>query len=139
MGFEVFTQCFTHGERDGIAIAEVRRAFGSELEVEDQDWWKVVYDEKNHCSILVGFLLPDRQLVHSLTVDRPCSDRRLWESLLALLRLGHVVLYFPAEKPPLLVADASVSQHLPKSMVESMGAVTCVHSAEDIIDAIKRA
>jgi len=124
VSFEVFIQCFTKGERDGISAAEVQRAFGPQLQVAEGDWWKVFYDEQNRCDILVTFLPPDRKLVHSLLVQRPCGDHRLSEALIAVLKLGNVVLYFPAKKPPLIVAEASVSEHLPKAMVESMGAVT---------------
>ena len=139
MSFEVFIQCFTRGERDGVAVADIQHAFGPQLQVGEQDWWKVVYDEQNYCDILMHFLPPDRRLVHFMSVQRPCGDLRLWESLFATLRLGHVVLYFPANKPPLLVSAESVSEHLPKDMVESMGAVTCVGSAQDILDAIQKA
>jgi hypothetical protein len=139
MSFEVFIQCFTCGERDGVAVADIQHAFGPQLQVGEQDWWKVVYDEQNYCDILMRFLPPDRRLVHFMSVQRPCGDRRLWEALFATLRLGHVVLYFPAKKPPLLVSDESVSEHLPKDMVESMGAVTRVGSAQDILNAIQKA
>jgi hypothetical protein len=139
MSFEVFIQCFTRGERDGIDVVDIQQAFGPQLRVGDQNWWKVVYDEQNGCDILVTFLPPDRKLVHSLSVQRPCGDRRLWNALLETLKLGHAVLYFPSKKPPLLVADESVSEHLPKDMVESMGAVTRARSAQDILDAIQKA
>src|SRR5690349_15689250 len=99
MSFEVFAQCFTWGERDGIAVDDLKHAFGSPLTTGDENWWKVFYDERNYCDILVDFLGPDKSRVHLLSVQRPCSDRRLWESLLATLRLGNMVLYFPAAKP----------------------------------------
>src|SRR5437763_470355 len=139
MSFEVFIQCFTRGEHDGVAVADIQHAFGPELQAGEQDWWKVVYDEQNYCDILMHFLPPDRRLVHFMSVQRPCDDRRRWEALFTTLKLGHVVLYFPARKPPLLVSDESVSEHLPKEMVESMGAVTHVGSAQDILDAIQKA
>ncbi len=132
-------QCFTEGERDGIPAAELQRAFGSQLQVAEGDWWKVVYDEQNWCDILVGFLPPDQKWVHSLSVQRPCGHQRLWEALLAILNLGNVVLYFPAKKPPLLVADPLVAEHLPKDMVESMGPVTRVSRIQDILDEIRKA
>jgi hypothetical protein len=139
MSFEVFMQCFTEGERDGIPAADLQRAFGPQLQVGEGDWWKVVYDQQNWCDILLSFLPPERKLVHSVTVQRPCGDERLWEALLAVLKLGNVVLYFPAEKPPLIVAQPRISEHLPKDMVESMGPITPVGCVRDILDEIQKA
>jgi hypothetical protein len=138
MSFEVFVQCFSHGEPDGIAIADIQQAFGPKLKKEDGPWWNLRYDEENECAIHMKFLPRNRNLVHSLTVHRPCADLRLWKSLLTILKLGNIVLYFPAEKPPLVVADNSVSEHLPRDMVAAMGPITRVTRAQEILDVIKQ-
>ena len=139
MGFEVFVNCFTGGKPDGIDIAEVRRVFGPQLQIGERDCWKVVYDEQNSCDILVQLFPSNPQAVHFMSVQRPCSDGRLWEALFSVLKIGRCVLYFPAENPPLLVADESVAEELPNDMVESMGPITKVSSAQDILDAIQKA
>ena len=118
MSFEVFVQCYTDGKPDGVSATEIQKAFGPHLQIKEGNWWKAVYDNESDCAILVSFLPADRGLVHGLTVLRPCADQRLWDGLLALLRFGHLVLYFPAAEPPLLVAEESVSAHLPEGMVE---------------------
>jgi hypothetical protein len=138
MSFEVFIQCFTGGAPDGVPAADIQRAFGGHLQTGDPKWWKVFYDEQNWSDILVRFLSPDRRLVSFMSVQRPCADTRLWDALFSILRLGHCVLYFPAEKPPLLVADDSVAEHLPKDMVGSMGKVTRVSGGEDICAEIRK-
>jgi hypothetical protein len=139
MGFEVFVQCFTQGERDGVAVTDIQRVFGPQLEAGENEWWKVVYDEQNSCDILVDYLSSDKDFVHFISVQRPCGDRRLWEALFSVLEIGHCVLYFPADRPPLLVANESMTEHLPPDMVDSMGAITRVNCAQDILDAIQRA
>ena len=139
MSFEVFVHCFTGGERDGIGLAEVRRAFGPYLQTGEQDRWRVAYDEQNTCDIHVELLPSDPRSVHFMSVQRPCADCRLWEALFSMLKIGHCVLYFPADRPPLLVADESMAEHLPRDMVESMGPITRVSSAQQILDEIKKA
>ena len=139
MSFEVFVQCFTNGERDGVPDLEIQKAFGSHLSVQDEKWWRAYYDELNSSDILVQRLPADRRLVHFMSVQRPCGDPRLWDALVAILRLGHFVLYFPAKKPPLLIPDESVARHQPKDMVESMGKLVPVRSGQDICHEIQTA
>lgn len=138
MSFEVFVQCFSRGEFDGIPVANIHQAFGNKLAKEEGAWWNLCYDEQNQSKVHMQFLPRDRNLVHFFSVHRPCGDLRLWESLLAILKRGNSVLYFPAKKPPLLVAQDSVSEHLPKDMMAAMGPITRVGCAQDILDAIKR-
>jgi hypothetical protein len=139
MSFEVFLDCFTSGEPDGVPAADVERIFGPHVQVGENGWWRVFYDEQNQCEILVGSLPSDPSLLTSLCVLRPCADPRLWEALFSVLKVGHFVLYFPAETAPLVIADESVAEHLPKDMLASMGTLTCVTSAQEICEVIRKA
>jgi len=138
MSFEVFLQCFDRGEPAGIDREAIRALFPVDNERSDGTLWSVWYDQQNGCDIFVEPLESDPSLVTALTVSRPCEDRRLWEALLAVMRMGAVTLYFPGEAPP-LVAGAQVAHHLPPDMVETMGPPAIAATAQDILDAIRDA
>ena len=132
MSFEVYVQCFKGGAPSGIARERVRSAFG-QVVTQSEPWlWSVRYDDTNGCDIAVSAPDDDDSLVHHLCVSRPCSDRRLFDSLAAVLKLGAVVLYFPGGPSP-LVADEAVVADLPPDMVESLGTPVCVGSGDEII------
>jgi hypothetical protein len=80
----------------------------------------------------------DDSLIHHLSVERPCGDRRLWDSLAAVLKLGSVVLYFPGGPSPLVAAE-SVIADLPPDMVESLGTPVRVGSGDEILRHIEAA
>ena len=83
------------------------------MEAESEvDLWVVRYDDLNSCEISVGPLSTDPSLVTAIVVRRPCGDLRLWEALLEVMKLGHTVLYFPGDSPP-LVTNLEVGDHLP--------------------------
>jgi hypothetical protein len=54
------------------------------------------------------------------------------------MRLGHVVLYFPGDAPP-LAASKETGAHLPGDMKEALGEPRCVQSGQEIVEIIKRA
>jgi hypothetical protein len=134
MSFDVFVQCF----QDGQPVAALSREAVRELfpvSGPDSDVWDVRYDQRNFTDIYVG--APDDTLIARFMVNRPCKDPRLWDALLTILRMGHVVLYYPDCKGP-IVADESVVPHLPASMSEGFGEPRIVTSADQIVEAIRR-
>lgn len=109
------------------------------MEAESEvDLWVVRYDDLNSCEISVGPLSTDPSLVTAIVVRRPCGDLRLWEALLEVMKLGHTVLYFPRDSPP-LVTNLEVGDHLPTDMVEALWQPTLVATAQDLLDAIHAA
>jgi hypothetical protein len=137
VGFEVFVQCFDHERFSGSPVAAVRGVFTNMVETSSAAEWKLRYGETDWCSVYVHPLRERPDLVHSITVDRPCAHLRLWDSLFQLLQLGKWVLYFPAKRPPLVMANESTFLHLPESMRESLGPVKLVHSGEEIVRVIR--
>jgi hypothetical protein len=120
MSFEVFLQCFDSCEPAGIPRAAVRWMFPVVDDESEADYWLIRYNDLNSCHIGVRAIPSDADLLHSLCVVRPCVHSRLWEALLATMRLGHVVLYFPGGQRP-LVADEDTAAHLPPDLTESFG------------------
>ncbi len=138
MSFEVYVLCFQGGEPAGISRAAVRSLFPVNEARSDPDYWAVTYDQLNRCHIGVTPLESDPDQLESLYVERPCSDPRLWEALLAVLRLGPVVMLFPGCASP-LVASSAAGEQLPIEMVEAHGQPRVVSSGEEILEIIEHA
>ena len=135
MGFEVYLQCFGESERTGISRAAVRSLFPVIEEESERDYWRVRYDNKNLCEIGVTAMTSDNEMLKSFYVDRPCGDLRLWEGLLAVLRMGSVVIFWPGGPP--VVALEAVAAHLPEDLIDSIGQPKLVSSAEELLGLLR--
>jgi hypothetical protein len=131
MGFEVFLQCFGASEQSGISRAAVRSLFPIVEAESKPDYWRVRYDDKNSCHISVKPLPSDTQVLKSLYVERPCGDLRLWAGLLAVLRMGSVVIFWPGGPP--VVADHELAAGLPQDLADAMGPAKSVSSVEQLL------
>ena len=105
MSSEIYLQCFALGAPAGVSRAHLRSLFPVVESAIEANRWVVRYDERNTCDFYLHALPTDARLISAVTIARPCADRRLWEALFALLRLGHVILYVPGEGPPLVATD----------------------------------
>jgi hypothetical protein len=85
----------------------------------------------------VGVLPSDPDRIAFLYVHRPGEAPALWAALLAVLRMGNVILYWPGRHPPLAATEA-VASHLPPEMLESLGRPEVVSSVEEIVEAIRQ-
>jgi hypothetical protein len=133
VGFEVYLQCFV-GEPPGISRAAVRALFPIDEECTEPDYWSVSYDRANSCHIRVTPGHSNDGRITALCVYRPCSDIRFWESILSILKMGPVMLYWPGGGP--LIANELAADALPQELVEWLGHAKCVQSAQQIMDAI---
>jgi hypothetical protein len=134
VSFEVFIQCFADGRPSGVPAAAVRGAFSNLADDSEPDYWHLSYDDTNSCHVHVT---KRNDLIEALTVHRPCGDSRLWDSIYRVLQLGPWVLYFPAPKPPLVMADAAHAKQLPPEMREALGPVRQVRSGKEIQEIIR--
>jgi len=137
MSFDVYLQCHDAGQPAGILRAAVRRLFPVVDAESELDYWQLRYDDLNSCKMSVNALPSSLELLHSISVNRPCGDMRFFESVLAVMRLGNVVFYFPGCPAPLVAGDP-VGAHLPPDMIEALGQPICVQSAAEIVEIIKR-
>ena len=134
MSFDVYLQCFA-GEPPGIPRTAVRALFPIVEEKSEPDYWSVQYDPANSCKINVTPAESDNELITSLSVNRPCGDMRFWQSVLTILGMGPVILYWPGGGP--VVAGDAMAAELPLEIVESLGQPLSVSSAQEIVDAIR--
>jgi hypothetical protein len=135
MGFEVYLECFGETGRTGISRAALRSLFPIDESESSADRWRVRYDDKNYCDIGVTSVGTNDARLKSFYVDRPCEDVRLWEGLLAALRMGSVVMFWPGS--PLVVADESVAALVPIEMIEGMGQPRHAGSVEELLKLVR--
>ncbi len=138
MSFEAFVQCFKDGELATVPRRQVRDAFGSFLIEGGAFDWRLCYSATDNCDVMLTVDDTNKSLLRVFTVLRPCGDARFWDAMASILRLGNVVLYFPANCPP-LVADNRVAQHLPPSMIEAMGQPKLVSSGKETLNVLHEA
>ncbi len=137
MSFEVYLQSFSEHEPSGMSRSSIREVFAPFI-VDDADpnYLKIEYDAMNSCWLHLTPLNGSSDCIHSMSIQRPCGDSRLWESVLRLMNLGNLVFYFPGDSPP-LVTDESVAGHLPPDMIDTLGQPVCVESHDQILEYIR--
>jgi hypothetical protein len=137
MGFEVYLQRFTRGEPGGMERDAIRALFPIDETASRPDVWRAWYDDGNWSDIHVSSIPgnPSTELLHSIVVERPCADIRLWDALFGIMRTHSAVLYYPGSVP--LVAVTGVQEDLPPDMVEALGKPRLVTSAQEIIDTLQ--
>ncbi len=139
MSFEVFLACYHAGNPAGVPRSEIHDLFDAHVSAHSEpDWWDLVYDWETTCSLSLQPMDGDNELIHWITVHRPCGDRRFWQFLLQLMTKGNVVLFFPGDSPP-LVAKASVAAHMPAARIESLGQPVVVADPDEILMYIQTA
>ncbi len=137
MSFEVFLQRFENGQPSGMSADAVRNAFTNFEDDSEPDYWHLRYAPNDDCHVHVSRPDDAHQQISALSIHRPCVDLRLWDSVLRLLQLGQWVLYWPAEPPPLVMADAEYANHLPAGMREALGPIRVVRSGDEILQLIR--
>jgi hypothetical protein len=127
-------QCFDNGRPAGVAADSVKQAFSNFAEDSEPDYWHLCYDPANSSRIHVSRF---GNQIKGLTIDRPCADKRLWDSMYRVLKLGPWVLYFPAPNGPLVMADPATAENLPESMRKAFGSIREVHSGREIVEVVR--
>jgi hypothetical protein len=134
MSFEVYLQSYESGVLSGIPAGPVHALF-PESEY-DAKWevWNIRYGPQDSCVIRMG--TPEHP-VTELSVERPCSDMRLWEALWAFMNLGNVAFFFPSDPPVLAAANASMEKHFPPDMMQAFGQLRVVSSAGELVELVR--
>lgn len=135
MSFEIYVQRFQNGEKASFARSHVDDLFGPRMEphTPGEQFIELIYSEGYGGTLNIR----DGQDIDSFTVMSPGGEE-LFDDLYALIKRAGLVLYWPDEKPSMVIAAEEVRGDLPESMVEALGPGLLVRSGGDIIAAIKR-
>lgn len=135
MSFDLYLQKFENGKAAGISPEVIRDAFGKYVVELDEDFWQVQYSVDASSDIFLQTLPGDDDLIHTISIHRPCSDIRLWESVWLLLELPGTVFYFPGCLAP-MARDSQAGIHMPEDMRKSLGDPVIATSALEIFQSI---
>jgi hypothetical protein len=136
MSFDLYFQIFRDGKAAGIPLEVVRDAFGKYAVELDEDFWQVQYSVDASSDIFLQTLPEDISLIHTLSIHRPCSDIRLWESVWLLLELPGTIFYYPGCVAP-MARDPQAGINMPDEMRESLGDPVIAASALEVFQSIE--
>lgn len=135
MSFQLYLQVFSAGKRAGFSLDALRNAFaGMVIELED-DYWQADFGPAGRSDLFLSFLEDGSERIHSVSLDHPSTDERLWQAVWTLLGLSGTVFHFPDLAAP-LARDPDVSSAMPPDVLSTLGTPTTLGSVQELQRAV---
>ena len=134
MSFDLFVGCFRNGRKGTFPRSLVDDYLGPYVTAKHPGCLTLTFDARSESYLYVE----EAPEIDGFCINRPCTSSKLYDALLSLLRSDNLVLYMPGNCPP-LIANPSVTAHLPKDMVDSLGAPVVLSSSDEIPKRIQEA
>lgn len=131
MSFELFLQQFQNSHAVNFSDELVQNLFLKYCVGKSWDNFILVYPDGSRSELGV---VKDRPSA-GLSVSRPPASLEFWRAVLSLLQQTPSCLYWPGGGP--VIAQASVRDHLPPSMIKSLGEPLLVSTPEQIVEAVR--
>lgn len=131
---------FTNGQRSGVPRDAVVTAFGEHVRWErNSEGWTRYSGTDDGCRIRLHLLDSDPSLTSFVSLGGfvPVKDRRLWDSLHRIMRLGNVAVIYAGKRGPLIAAP-SVADHVPPKLL-GWGQAVVVNGGDEIAERITSA
>ena len=132
MSFSIFVQSFQNGRAVNVPDELITKIFSKRFVSENADIRVLEYPDGSRSELKVRKDCPSA----GLSFSRPPASLEFWGAVLSILQQTPSCLYWPGGGP--VVAQATVSEHLPKSMIEGLGDPMLATSAEQVIEMIKK-
>ncbi len=129
MGLQVFLQSLHHGEDWPVPTADILRCFDGCPTTTGDGSLDLVFALDDSCTI---YLDTDADTNTGIMVSRPCGNRKLYESLYAVMKLAHFILIVPGSDG-FLVVDQQTLDHVPDEVVASLGEPVVLGSLADFL------
>lgn len=123
---------FRQGEPSPFPLTTLEKAFDACIEFREPRCWGLLFPDGGR-SLL--YLSEDTELITNFCLNRPVASAELWQGILEILRETSGILFWPDGG---VVAHASVIDHLPPSLIESLGRPTIVSRPGEIIECIEK-
>jgi hypothetical protein len=130
--FRMLIRCFDNGVAAGVTASDIRGSFSGFITDPGPGVWLVRYDDHNYSEVHIWTLDPEAARVTAMKLEGVCSAAKFGDDLLAILKLGNLVLLLSTSKSP-VVAGESVAAHLPPEMKAALGEVVHVTSGNEIM------
>ena len=135
MSFQLYVQSFAAGKPAGFTRDAIRDAFGGVLVELEDDYWQADFGAAGRSDLFLSFLEDGSGRIHSLSIDHPSRDDRLWQGIWALLGLPGTVFHFPGSAAPLVRAPGADAE-LPPGMFQALGQPIAICGIQEIFDAV---
>lgn len=126
MSFDLFLQNFRRGESATFPRAVVDSAFKEYIKEMDPEFSMLNFPDGGSSEIYID----EGAEISGFMIAQPAGSPELWRGLLGILKRTGAVLFWPDGGA--VVADESVIQDLPESVIEVVGTPTVVHEPEEI-------
>jgi hypothetical protein len=138
MSFQLYLQVFENKQPAGISLDSLREAFAGMLLEIEEDYWQVNFGPNLSSDLFLQFLPSHSEFVHTLSIDRPHRDQRLWQAIFELLAQTGMILYYPGAQAPLM-RDLQTYSNIPDDLMASLGDPLMVNEASTIEAIIENA
>lgn len=135
MSFQLYLQSFSGGNPAGFTRDALRRAFVGVLEELEDDYWQADFGAAGRSDLFLSFLQDGSQRIHSVSIDHPSADDRLWQAIWTLLGIPGVLFHFPGSTAP-LARSPGAGAEVPAGLRETLGQPIVIADARDILDAV---
>jgi hypothetical protein len=136
MSFDLYLQAFDHGQPAGLSLHLLRESFGSELVELEEDFWQLQFEAGRSSDLFLQPWPGEPELIHNISIHRPCTDMRLFVAIWKLLGNPGTILYFPGCAAP-LARDSLAGTSMPPEMIEALGEPVLIRNAAEISQAIE--
>jgi hypothetical protein len=131
LSFDLFVGFYKDGEHAPVPRTIFERAFGRYVERREPGCVVLAFPDGGGPEVFVD----DVSEITGFMITHPPANEAFWDGLEQILREGRGVLYWPGSRP--VVVDETAIAHLPKDMVEAIGAPVVVHGSAEIVEAIR--
>jgi hypothetical protein len=133
MGFEVFVGWYENGQPARVHFSAVHAAFGGAAAHPEADGFCVRYGPADE-SYVYATRGVDGAVDH-LMIARPCGADGLWDGIVAVMRLGNGLCYWPPGA--CAVASLDTVPHVPEDMGKGLGMPQLVRDGAALAGAIE--
>ena len=138
MSFQLYVQCFANGSASGFSRDELRQAFSGSLTELEDDYWQIDFGPNGRSDLFLSLLADGSQRIHSISIDHPFNDDRLWYSIWVLLAAPGTIFYFPGSVSA-LSRDPAAGSALPADMLQVFGQPMIISSFKAIVQSVEAA
>jgi hypothetical protein len=114
MGYTIYFQSHENGGDQQVETEKIVKCFEPYITKRDEFGFEVKYDEVNSSFVLIDLAA---KTCSEFSVDRPCGDKRLFESIYKVTQLGN---YVSLEDDRYFVFNEQTIENLPEDMEEDL-------------------
>ena len=114
MSFTLYFQAYKNGIETPININQLVECFGQFVTEQNENGFKVEYNKTNSCFISIDL---DKKQVDHFSIDRPCADIKLYNSIFEVAKICNLVQMEP-DFDGFNIFETSTKLHLSEELLK---------------------